>query len=144
MRYRRKPVDTHSQRPVAPRFMTANLILERSQCFPLERQDPDMAYEFLASEPVYGVALWHEVVATNPELRHHFPQREARRFPAALRDRPLLPSWCFPRSLEAPARWLGRAGWRYMQWTRRRRPEALARVAFVRRTMRPYTLFEDR
>jgi hypothetical protein len=30
-----------------------------------------------------------------------------------------------------------------MQWTRRGRPEALARVAFVRRTMRPYALFDE-
>jgi hypothetical protein len=29
-----------------------------------------------------------------------------------------------------------------MQWTRRNRPDALARVAFVRATMRPYTLFD--
>jgi hypothetical protein len=30
-----------------------------------------------------------------------------------------------------------------MQWTRRNRPEAIARVAFVRSTMRPYALFDD-
>jgi hypothetical protein len=141
--YRRKPVDTHSQRPLAPRFMTANLILERSQCFPLERQDEDMGYEFLASEPVHGVGLWRELVAANPGIRAHFPQLEHRRFPHAQPEAGALPRWLFPAALEAPARALGRAGWRYMQWTRRDRPDALARVAFVRRTMRPYTLFED-
>jgi hypothetical protein len=36
----------------------------------------------------------------------------------------------------------GQAAWRWLQWTRRRRPEALARVAYVRTTMRPYTLFD--
>jgi hypothetical protein len=143
LHHRRKPVDTHSRRPLAPRFMTANLILERSQCFPLQRQDEDMAYEFLASEPVTGVALWREVVAANPGLGSHFPQLEERWFPLAADVRPALPRWLFPSALEAPARGLGRAGWRYMQWTRRDRPDALARVAFVRRTMRPYTLFED-
>jgi hypothetical protein len=30
-----------------------------------------------------------------------------------------------------------------MQWTRRRHPDALARVAYVRSTMRPYTLFDE-
>jgi len=143
MRYRRKPVDTHTTRPLAPRFMTANLILERSQCFPLARQDEDMAYEFLASRPVYGVALWREVVATNRGLSDHFPQLEERRYPDALRERPALPRWVFPIALDGAARVLGRAAWRYMQWTRRRRPEALARVAFVRSTMRPYALFEE-
>jgi hypothetical protein len=143
LRHRRKPVDTHTMRPLAPRFMTANLILERSQCFPLARQDEDMAYEFMASMPVCGIALWRQVVATNPGLSEHFPQLEERRFPGVLRERPALPAWLFPAWLDVPARLTGRAGWRYMQWTRRRRPEALARVAFVRRTMRPYALFDS-
>ena len=143
LRHRRKPVDTHTMRPLAPRFMTANLILERSQCFPLARQDEDMAYEFMASVPVAGIALWRQVVATNPGLSEHFPQLEERRFPGALRERSRVPGWLFPAALEGPAHALGRAGWRYMQWTRRRRPEALARVAFVRRTMRPYALFDE-
>lgn len=141
--HRRKAVDTHTMRPLAPRFMTANLILERSQCFPLARDDEDMAYEFLASHLVYGVAVWREVVATNPGLSDHFPQLEERRYPDAMRERPLLPRWLFPAILDGPARVLGRAGWRYMQWTRRGRPDALARVAFVRRTMRPYALFDE-
>lgn len=143
LRHRGKPVDTHTTRPLAPRFMTANLILERSQCFPLARDDEEMAYEFMASVPVYGVALWREVIATNPGLSEHFPQLDERRFPAALRDRPMLPGWLFPAALDRPAHTLGRAGWRYMQWTRRGRPEALARVAFVRHTMRPYALFDE-
>jgi hypothetical protein len=144
LRYRRKPVDTYSRRPLAPRFMTANLILERAQCFPLARQDEDMAYEFWASEPVYGVALWHQVVAANGGLIEHFPQLDGRRCPAALRARPALSARLFPAALDRPARAIGLASWRFMQWTRRHRPEALARVAFVRRTMRPYALFEDR
>jgi hypothetical protein len=144
LRHRGKPVDTHTRRPVAPRFMTANLIMERSQCFPLDRQDEDMAYEFMASMPVAGIALWRQVVATNPGLSEHFPQLEERRFPWLLRERPVLPGWLFPAALDAPAEALGRAAWRYMQWTRRRRPEALARVAFVRSTMRPYALFDER
>ena len=36
--------------------MTANLILERSQCHPLQRQDEDMAFEFLIGQPVFGLA----------------------------------------------------------------------------------------
>jgi hypothetical protein len=94
--------------------------------------------------PVAGIALWRQVVAINPGLSDHFPQLEERRFPLALRERPALPGWLFPAALDTPAEMVGRAAWRYMQWTRRRRPEALARVAFVRRTMRPYALFEER
>jgi hypothetical protein len=143
LRHRGKPVDTHTRRPLAPRFMTANLILERAQCFPLARQDEDMAYELLVSRPVHGIALWQQVVATNPGLTVHFPQLGRRRFPDALRVPPALPGWLFPAALDGPARAVGRAAWRYMQWTRRDRPEALARVAYVRRTMRPYALFDE-
>jgi hypothetical protein len=53
-----------------------------------------------------------------------------------------VPAWLFPAALDGVARVVGSAAWRFMQWTRRDRPEALARVAYVRETMRPYTLFE--
>ncbi len=141
-RYRGKPVDTHTARPLAPRVMTANLILERSQCFPLARQDEDMAYELLVARPLLGGAFLQEVVAANPVLLEHFPQLEGRIGPTPdLVSR--VPSWFFPAWLDRPARGVGAAAWRFMQWTRRHRPEALARVAYVRACMRPYTLFDS-
>jgi hypothetical protein len=143
LRYRGKPVDDLSRRPLAPRFMTANLILERRQCFPLARQDEDMAYELLASEPVHGVALWHQLAASNLALLEHFPQLAERRCGPEPRVRVTVPGWLFPAALDRPARTIGRTAWRLMQWTRRDSPEALARVAFVRGTMRPYALFDD-
>jgi hypothetical protein len=144
IRHRGKPVDAHTARPLAPRLMTANLVLERSQCFPLARQDVDMAYELLVAEPVHGTDVWRELVTRNPALLDHFPQLAAKRAPWALEPPARLPAWLFPSVLDAPARLLGGAAWRYMQWTRRHRPEALARVAYVRATMAPYALFEER
>jgi hypothetical protein len=143
LRHRGKPVDTHSARPLAPRVMTANLVLERSQCFPLARQDEDMAYELLASRPVVGAAFIASVVAANRGIAEHFPQ--LREVPATGREEvpPRLPRGLFPAFLDRPAKALGRAAWKYMQWTRRNRPDAIARVAFVRSTMRPYALFDD-
>ena len=143
LRYRGKPTDVHTRRPLAPRVMSANLILERSQCFPLARQDAAMAYELLTSRPVHGAAWWARVVSANPRLASHFPQlRAPLPVPEPERGSP-LPGWLFPRLADRPARWLGRAGWRWMQSRRRHDPEALARVAFVRETMRPYTLFDE-
>jgi hypothetical protein len=49
----------------------------------------------------------------------------------------------FPSFLDRAARGLGAGAWHYMQWTRRGKPEALARVAYVRATMRPYSLFDE-
>jgi hypothetical protein len=142
--HRTKPVDDLTRRPIAPRLMTANLILESSQCRPLERQDEDMAFELLVSKPVFGVEALNEVINANPTLLDHFPQLARKSTalviePAAARR---LPAWLFPAHLDGAARLLGAAGWRYMQWTRRHKPAALARVAFVRETMRPYALFD--
>jgi len=141
--HRHKPVDDLTRRPLAPRLMTANLILERSQCRPLGRQDQDMAFELMMAEPIYGVEELHELLDANPMLLEHFPQL-ARKSPAQLVEPPRLrlPALLFPRFLDGAARVLGERAWRYMQWTRRHHPDALERVAFVRSTMRPYTLFD--
>ena len=143
--HRAKPVDDLTRRPLAPRLMTANLILERSQCHPLERQDEDMAFEMLMSRPVFGLEAFNEVLDANPAMIEHFPQLAGKRAPLLIvpRGGRRLPTWLFPAALDGAARRLGHAAWRYMQWTRRRHPEALARVAFVRSTMRPYTLFDE-
>jgi hypothetical protein len=144
LHHRGKPVDDLTRRPIAPRLMTANLILERSQCFPLQRQDEDMAFELLVSEPVFGLDAISEIIEANPRLLDHFPQLAGRPAPlliAAPSRR--LPSTLFPPALDGAARILGKNAWRYMQWTRRHSPDALARVAYVRSTMRPYALFDS-
>lgn len=142
--HRAKPVDDLTRRPIAPRLMTANLILEVSQCRPLQRQDEDMAYELLVAEPVFGAETIREVLDSNPALVDHFPQLAGKRAPLQIEaPRWRLPGFLFPTFLDGVARRLGRAAWRYMQWTRRRHPDALARVAYVRSTMRPYTLFDE-
>ncbi len=141
--HRAKPVDDLTRRPIAPRLMTANLILERSQCLPLERQDEDMAFELLMAEPLFGVAEIRELIDANPILLDHFPQLAEK--PAHLLIDPpahRLPAALFPEFLDGAARALGESAWRYMQWTRRHHPDALERVRYVRSTMRPYALFD--
>jgi hypothetical protein len=92
---------------------------------------------------VFGADEINGLIDANQGLLGHFPQlagkqanllieTPSRRAPAAL----------FPKFLDGAARAVGETAWRYMQWTRRNRPEALARVAFVRSTMRPYALFD--
>jgi hypothetical protein len=141
--HRAKPVDDLTRRPVAPRLMTANLILERSQCLPLERQDEDMAFELLMAEPLFGMDSIQELIGANPALVEHFPQLADK--PAALLIEPpthRLPTALFPGLLDGAARAFGESAWRYMQWTRRHHPDALERVRYVRSTMRPYALFD--
>src|SRR6266576_2880203 len=132
MRHRAKPVDDLTRRPVAPRLMTVNLVLERSQCRPLQRQDEDMAFELFMSEPLFGFDALREIVLDNPALTEHFPQLVEKRAPLLISTPRRLSRKLYPPVLDGPARQIGRSAWRYMQWTRRHRPEALARVAFVR------------
>lgn len=102
-----------------------------------------MAFELLVAEPIFGLDVIHDVLAENPHLLDHFPQLADRPAPLLIDEpRRRLPRTLFPTILDAPARRLGECAWRYMQWTRRHRPDALARVAFVRSTMQPYTLFD--
>ena len=143
VRHRAKPVDDLTRRPVAPRLMTVNLVLERSQCRPLARQDEDMAFELLMSEPVFGLEAFEELLEHNPALVDHFPQLAHKPAPLLIATPRRLSRRLYPALLDRPAQHLGRSAWRYMQWTRRHHPEALARVAFVRATMRPYTLFDE-
>jgi hypothetical protein len=141
--HRGKPVDDLTRRPLAPRLMTANLILEQAQCLPLRRQDEDMAFELLVSECVFGFESMRELIDANPALVEHFPQLAHKRAPLLIdAPRRRMPAALFPRFLDGAARVAGEGAWRYMQWTRRHHPAALARVAYVRSTMRPYTLFD--
>jgi len=104
----------------------------------------DMAYELLVAEPVFGLETIAGVLDSNPALVDHFPQLASKRAPLQIgRPQWRLPTSLFPTLLDGAARRFGLAAWRYMQWTRRRHPEALARVAYVRSTMRPYTLFDE-
>ena len=141
--HRAKPVDDLTRRPLAPRLMTANLILERSMCHPLPRQDEQMAFEVLMAEPVFGADEVNDLIAANPALVDHFPQLALKSAPLLIDGRlRRLPDALFPGSLDGVARLIGRTAWRYMQWTRRHCPQALARVAYVRETMHPFALFE--
>ncbi|MHB8573306.1 MAG: hypothetical protein ACYDAY_10230 [Candidatus Dormibacteria bacterium] len=143
MKFRGRPTDSHTRRPVAPRLMTANLILERRQCLPLARSDEDMAFELLQSEPIFGAAALERIIRDNRELVSHFPQLLGRRAPDPVVAGWRLPRWLFPHWLDGPCRRLGGTAWHWMMWTRRHDPEALSRVALVRRTMRPYALFDE-
>src|SRR5438309_4659662 len=74
LRHRGKPVDELTRRPLAPRVMTANLVLERSDWTPLERQDAQMAFELLVQEPVFGAEFLRNAIINNAGLLQHFPQ----------------------------------------------------------------------
>src|ERR1700694_4366080 len=95
------------------------------------------------AQSVFGLEAIPELIDANPALLDHFPQLAGKAAPLLI-EPPThrMPAALFPTFLEGAARMVGETAWRYMQWTRRRHPGALARVEYVRSTMRPYTLFD--
>ncbi|WP_287129914.1 hypothetical protein [Candidatus Cyanaurora vandensis] len=137
--HRHRPTDAHTQRLFLPKLMSINVIWCDSDTQPFVRQDGPLALELLLSRPLLGHAYYQRVLGNNPWLAQYFPQLLPALPETALQPTPRpAPPW-----LEQGSRQLTYWGWRWVMWTRRHNPEALARVAFVRRCQHPYALFED-
>jgi len=136
--HRKRPTDAHTRRMFIPKLMSINVIWCDSETRPFIRQDGPLALELLLSRPIMGKTYYQHMLWANPWLAHYFPQ--------LLTDPgDLLPPLVNRSSpwLEWGARQLTYRAWCWVMWTRRHNPEALARVAFVRKCQHPYALFED-
>lgn len=99
-----------------------------------------MALELFLSRPLWGADYFRTVLGCNPWLDTYFPQFGARTHHYTCSRTPRSrPSTRWRERLSYAATYLG---WRWVMWTRRRNPEALARVALVRQYQSPYALFE--
>jgi hypothetical protein len=120
--------------------MSVNVIWLDSDTRPFVRQDGAMALELFLSQPLWGAEYFQSILGCNRWLDGYFPQFGAAHFHCPRPDqRPIPPAMCWRERLSYAATYLG---WRWVMWTRRRNPEALARVALVRHYQSPYALFE--
>ncbi|WP_218080655.1 hypothetical protein [Anthocerotibacter panamensis] len=138
--HRQRPTDAHTRRLFIPKLMSVNVIWCDQDTQPFRRQDGPMALELLLSRPLTGKDYYQEVLDHNPWLTTYFPQLISSSMPLY---RPPLPAAGVHPLSERLARTMTYFGWRWVMWTRRHNPEALARVAYVRRCQSPYALFED-
>ncbi|UFP95983.1 hypothetical protein [Gloeobacter morelensis] len=138
-RHRRRPTDAHTRRPFLPKLMSINVIWAEAEVRPFVRQDGAMALELFLSRPLWGDNYYRSVLGCNRWLDGYFPQFGAADFlcPAARSHR--TSPWCRWRERFSYA--AAYAGWRWVMWTRRHNPEALARVELVRKYQHPYALF---
>ncbi|AGY57863.1 hypothetical protein [Gloeobacter kilaueensis] len=139
-RYRHRPTDVHTRRPFLPKLMSINVIWTDSDVRPFVRQDGPMALELLLNRPLWGIEYFQSVLGCNRWLDDYFPQFAARSFACAVKSG--SPLTRLARWRERGAYTASYLGWRWQMWTRRNNPEALARVAQVRRHQSPYALFE--
>ena len=146
LRHRHRPTDAHTQRPLLPKLMSVNVIWTADQVQPFARHDSAMALEIFLSKPLWGENYFRAVLDQNLWLKEYFPQLFEPKPSKSVIAIPLLRRTPAPANplLEKASRLLTYSAWRWVMWTRRHNPEALARVAHIRRCQSPYGLFQEK
>lgn len=146
LRHRHRPTDAHTQRPLLPKLMSINVIWTADQVQPFARHDSAMALEIFLSKPLWGESYFQTVLDHNLWLKEYFPQLFEPKPSKSLLPIPILRQTPAPSNplLERASRLLTYSAWRWVMWTRRHNPEALARVAHIRRCQSPYGLFQEK
>jgi hypothetical protein len=146
LRHRHRPTDAHTQRPLLPKLMSINVIWTADQVQPFARHDSAMALEIFLSKPLWGQSYFRTVLEHNLWLKEYFPQLFEPKPSKSIIAIPVLRQTAPPPNplLEQASRLLTYSAWRWVMWTRRHNPEALARVVHIRRCQSPYGLFQEK
>ena len=130
-----------------------NVVFIESDARPFVRQDAFLAFELLRSIPIAGTMDFARTLESNPWLRIHFPQIFNRVFADRVGPQPrsllgkvqrgIAASPRGRRLLDGACRRIAAAIHRVVRLSRERDPEAMARLAFLRRVKFPYDVFQD-
>lgn len=153
LRLRHKPADRLHRLPLLPKVICVNVIVEEAWTRPFARQDEQMAFELMVSRPLFGQEYFRRMMAANEWVRSFFPQafeawdgwREAETRPTLLAAilRALFSRRGLGAALEKASKMVSRAFYEFVHWTRRKDPEAVARIEFIKRVKEPYEVFQD-
>jgi hypothetical protein len=151
-RYREREVDEIHRTPILPKVTCVNVVWTDDETRPFRRQDADLAFELLRCRPLYRADYFRHVLGANPWARGFFPQMFDTSFvDTVVRRRSALSGVLealgrFPRALrllEVVSRGLVWILYHFVQWTRRKNPEAVKRNEFLRRVKFPYEVLQD-
>ena len=130
-----------------------NVVFTESHSRPFVRQDEFLAFELLRSIPIAGTRDFTRTLESNPWLRIHFPQIFTRVFADRVGPQPrsflakvqrrIAVSPRGRRLLDGACRGIAAMIHRVVRLSRERDPEAMARLAFLRRVKFPYDVFQD-
>ena len=130
-----------------------NVVFTESHSRPFVRQDEFLAFELLRSIPIAGTVDFARTLESNPWLRIPFPQIFSRVFADRVGPQPhsllgkvqrgIASSPAGRRLLDLACRGIAAAIHRVVRLSRERDPEAIARLAFLRRVKFPYDVFQD-
>ena len=136
-----------------PKVTCVNVVWTESDARPFVRQDEFLAFELLRSVPIAGTAYHARTLEANPWLGIHFPQIFTRVFADRVGPQPrslvaallqgIAQSPRGRRFLDRACRAIAATIHRLVRLTRERDPEAIARLAFLRRVKFPYDVFQD-
>jgi hypothetical protein len=134
-----------------PKVVCVNAVYEESQTRPFSRRDEQVAFEFLASRPVFGAGRMREMLEANPWLLDHFPQiaeRFASRVPLEAAPPPsrlgrAMGSLNGTRDVaDAVGYVFARLAHGFADASRRGDPVAAARREFLRSAKHPYDVLD--
>lgn len=151
-RYRGRTTRPVHATPLLPKIACINVVWTAQDTDPFVRNDASLALELIRSRPLYGSDRFQEVLDGNPWLGLYFPQIYDRRyrdevaagpsilgrFLEALRRHP----WAL-RAVEMASRGVAWLIYHFVQWTRRKNPEARAHLEFMQEVKYPYEVFQD-
>lgn len=151
-----KETDEMGALPLLPKIICMNVVWEEAQLRPFARQDKWLAYELLMTRPLFGSAFLSQAYRENAWLAEHFPQLHDRRYlpddtigEGAVAPRPGAAAFAWIsrhprvlRAVEAASRFAVLGLHAVISLTRQRKPEALAREAFVNTVKRPYSVHD--
>ncbi len=142
----------HAHTGTLRKITCINVLWTRRETSPFSRRDEDLAFELLRSRPIYGSAHFRKVLASNPWTLRFFPQLEWTEFvdgtPPGLGGIGRIVGWIgrHPALLaivDRLGRGLSHAAYFFAHWIKRKDPEAMERLAFLRRVKFPYEVFQD-
>ena len=151
-RYRHREVDELHRTPLLPKVICLNVVWTDAEARPFLRQDADMAFELMRCRPLFGTGRFREMLDENPWIRDYFPQAYE---PLPSEDPPLergaLAGFVMAigqvrgarQVIELASRGAVWALYHFVQWTRRRNPNAVQRNEFLRRVKAPYEVLQD-
>ncbi len=151
-KHRKKPLSHKSWTPFIPKLICINVIWEDCETFPYVRQDEYMAYEILRQKPILGLEFYREVLEKNSWLKTYFPQIFNSSSPEinvkkTFIARILRLFYSNPATSYLGERmcwWISYLLWRFVQFSRRNKPDALSRTRWVIEMQKPYALFGDK
>ncbi len=151
-RYRKRKLNRIHQVWTLPKLICVNVVWSEDEVKPFIRRDADVAFELLRCQPLFGAAYFDQVCQDNEWVASYFPQLYNSHRPDTVHPGPSLVGSFLQqlgfhrlplRVFEIGSRGIVWSLYHLVQWTRRRDPEAVSRMAFLRDVKWPYEVLQD-